>query len=254
MPNPWDIGTARLLEHAGFKALASTSAGLAFSLGRRDGDGVVTADETFDHVRKLVEATTVPVSADLENGFGSSPESVRATIRRAGEVGLAGASIEDASYDADNPIYDFTLAVERIQAAVEASRALKRPFVLTARSENFLRGRPNFDDTLRRLEAFEKAGADVLFAPGLPDENSLRVVCKSFKLPFNYVIGCGPTRFTLSQLKEIGVKRVSVGGSLARVAFTKVLAAATEMQSHGTFSFLEGLPSVAQVGELVAKR
>ncbi len=176
LPNPWDAGTARLLENAGFRALATTSAGLAFSMGRRDGDGAVSADETFVHARQIVDATRLPVSADLENGFGESPEAVSEAVRRAGSVGLVGASIEDATYRESDPILDRSLAVERIHAAVEAARALPHPFVLTARAENFIRGRPDLDDTLWRLQAYEKAGP--MFCSGRDYRTSGR--CASF--------------------------------------------------------------------------
>lgn len=251
LPNPWDAGTARLLENVGFRALATTSAGLAFSLGRRDGDGAVTADETFRHVEDLLAATRLPISADLENGFGESPEAVAGTIRRAGSVGLAGASIEDATYRERDPIIGRSLAVERIHAAVEAARSLPYPFVLTARSENFIRGRPDLDDTLWRLEAFEKAGADVLYAPGLPDERALRLVCGSLARPFNYVAGVGLTRLTLAELRAIGVRRVTIGTSFARTALAATLAAAREVLHRGTFGYLEGLPTVADFNQLI---
>jgi 2-methylisocitrate lyase-like PEP mutase family enzyme len=254
LANPWDAGTARLLENAGFRALATTSAGLAFSLGRRDGDGAVSADETFAHVRELLEATTVPISADLENGFGETPEAVAATIRRAGEVGLAGASIEDATYRAKDPILDRSLAVERITAAVEAARTLPFPFVLTARAENFIRGRPNLDDTLWRLQAFESAGADVLYAPGLPDEHALRTVCSALHQPFNYVVGVRSASYTIAQLAEIGVRRVTLGTSLARLALASTLQAAREILDRGSFEFAEGLPKVADFDELIDPR
>jgi 2-methylisocitrate lyase-like PEP mutase family enzyme len=251
LPNPWDIGTARLLANLGFRGLATTSAGLAFSLGRRDGDGAVSRDETLEHVRTIVEATPLPVSADLENGFGQSPETVAETIRLAGETGLAGASIEDATYRPDDPIFDFDLAVERIQAAVEAARALPYPFTLTARSENFIRGRPDLDDTLARLQAFEAAGADVLYAPGLPDESALRLACRSVSKPFNYVAGIGPTPHTLSQLRELGVRRVTIGTSFCRAGLTAVVRAAREVLERGSFDYVDGIHTVADFNELI---
>jgi 2-methylisocitrate lyase-like PEP mutase family enzyme len=254
LPNPWDVGSARLLANVGFRALATTSAGLAFSLGRRDGDGAVSREETFEHVQALVAATPLPVSADLENGFGESPEAVAATIRQAGTVGLAGASIEDATYRQQYPILERSLAVERICAAVEAARSLPYPFTLTARSENFIRGRPDLDDTLWRLQAFEEAGADVLYAPGLPDESALRLACRSVSKPFNYVAGVGPTRFSLQRLKEIGVKRVSIGTSFARTALTALVRAAREVAQHGTFQYLEGAYTVSEMNDLIAPR
>jgi 2-methylisocitrate lyase-like PEP mutase family enzyme len=252
VPNPWDLGTARLLANAGFRALATTSAGLAFSLGRRDGDGAVTADETFDHVQRIVEATELPVSADLENGFGDSPEAVAATIRRALEIGLAGASIEDATYRADAPLFERSLAVERIRAAAEVVRSAGRPFILTARAENFIRGRPDLDDALVRLRAYEEAGADVLYAPGLPDERSIRRVCEAIKKPVNYVAGVGSARFTLAQLSAWGVRRVTLGTSIVRCALGATLRAAREILDRGTFTFLDGVPGVAEFNRLIA--
>ncbi|OMC40964.1 isocitrate lyase/phosphoenolpyruvate mutase family protein [Mycobacterium sp. IS-1264] len=251
LPNPWDIGTARLFANLGFHALATTSAGLAFSLGRRDGDGAVSRDETLEHVRTIVDATPLPVTADLENGFGESPETVAETVRLAGEIGLAGASIEDATYNRDEPIFTRGLAIERIQAAAEAARALPYPFTLTARSENFIRGRPDLDDTLSRLRAFEAAGADVLYAPGLPDESALRAACSSVTKPLNYVAGFGSTRFTLAQLKDFGVRRVSIGTSFCRAGLSAVVRAAREVLEQGSFGYVEGIGSVADFNELI---
>jgi 2-methylisocitrate lyase-like PEP mutase family enzyme len=251
LPNPWDIGTARLFANLGFHALATTSAGLAFSLGRRDGDGAVSRAETLEHVRAIIDATPLPVTADLENGFGASPETVAETVRLAGEIGLAGASIEDATYDPDEPIFARELAIERIQAAAEAARALPYPFTLTARSENFIRGRPDLDDTLSRLRAFEAAGADVLYAPGLPDESALRLACSSVTKPLNYVAGIGPTRFTLAQLKDFGVRRVSIGTSFCRAGLSAVVRAAREVLEQGSFGYVEGIGSVADFNELI---
>jgi 2-methylisocitrate lyase-like PEP mutase family enzyme len=251
LANAWDAGSARLLEAAGFRALATTSAGVAFTLGRRDGDGALSRDETLDITRAIVDAVHVPVTADLENGFGDTPEHAAETIRRAGAVGLSGGSIEDATFRPDAPILPLSLAVERIHAAVEAARTLPHPFVLTARAENFIRGRPHLDDTLRRLEAFERAGADVLFAPGLPNRQALEDACRSFAKPINYVVGCGPTRFTLAELREIGVRRVSVGATLIRHAFESVRRAAHEMLNVGTFDYLERLPSFAEVNTIM---
>jgi 2-methylisocitrate lyase-like PEP mutase family enzyme len=251
LPNPWDIGTARLFANLGFQGLATTSAGLAFSLGRRDGDAAVSRDETLEHVRAIVDATPLPVTADLENGFGESPETVAQTVRLAGEIGLAGASIEDATYRPDQPILPRELAIERIQAAVEAARALPYPFTLTARSENFIRGRPDLDDTLSRLRAFDAAGADVLYAPGLPDASALRLACGSVAKPFNYVAGFGPNRFTLGELKEFGVRRVTVGTSFCRAGLTAVVRAAREVLDQGSFNYVDGVHSVADFNELI---
>jgi 2-methylisocitrate lyase-like PEP mutase family enzyme len=251
LANAWDAGTARLFAALGFRALATTSAGIAFSLGRRDGDGALSRDETLAATAPIVDAVDLPVSADLENGFGDRPEDAAETIRRAAALGVAGGSIEDATFRPDDPILPLSLAVERIQAAVEAARALPRPFVLTARAETFLRRRPDLDDTLRRLEAFEKAGADVLFAPGLPTRGALEDVCRSLKKPFNYVVGCGPTRFTLAELREIGVRRVSVGGTVARYAFESIRRAGQEILIEGTFGYLDQLPPFAEVNRLM---
>lgn len=235
IPNPWDVGTARILAHLGFKALATTSAGMAFALGKRDGE--VTEAEMLAHCRMIVEATPLPVSADLEKGFGDSPEEAARTIRLASETGLAGASLEDYSGNSDAPIFDFSLAVERIAAAVEARNTLKADFVLTARCENFLHNRPDLDDTIKRLQAFEKVGADVLYAPGLRDLASIETVCKFVGRPVNVVMGLPGTTFSVSQLSEAGVKRISVGSALARLAFGTFVRAAREMQNEGTFGF-----------------
>jgi 2-methylisocitrate lyase-like PEP mutase family enzyme len=254
LPNPWDRGTARLLANAGFRALATTSAGFAFSLARRDGDGAVSRDETLEHVASIIQASGVPVSADLENGFGDSPEAVAETIRRAGEIGLSGASIEDATYREEAPLYERSLAKERIHAAVEAARTLPYPFVLTARAENFIRGRPDLDDALERLRSYDEAGADVLYAPGLPDERALRLATSSFEKPFNYVVGCGPTRFNLAQLKDIGVRRVTIGTTFFRCAMAATLRAARGILTEGTFGYLDDLPTVGECNELIAPR
>ena len=237
MPNPWDVGTARTLAHLGFPALATTSAGLALSLGVVDGQ--VSRDQALANCRNLVEATDLPVSADLEKGFGDSPGEVAETIGAAAATGLAGCSIEDHTGRSDAPIYPFALAVERIEAAVAACRALPRDFVLTARCENFLWGRPDLDDTIKRLKAFEAAGADVLYAPGLRDLESIRRVCDEIERPVNVVMGLPGTTFSLSQLAEAGVTRVSVGSALARLAFGAVVKAAREMATTGTFGFAE---------------
>ena len=235
IPNPWDIGTARILASMGFEALATTSAGLAFSLGLADGR--VTPAQALAHCREIVGATDLPVSADLEKGFGDTPDDVADTIRAAAETGLSGCSIEDYTDRPDDPIFEFDLAVERVAAAVEAARALPRDFVLTARAENFLRGRLDLDDTIKRLQAFEAAGADVLYAPGLRDLDTIRAVCESVGKPVNVVMGLPGTTFGVSELAEAGVKRISVGSALARLAYGAVVAAAKEMAQHGTFRF-----------------
>lgn len=235
IPNPWDVGTARILACMGFEALATTSAGLAFSLGVKE--GLVTKPTALEHCRTIVDATDLPVSADLENGFGDTPEAVAETIRDAAATGLAGCSIEDHTGRRDDPIYEFDLAVARIQAAVESKQALPRDFVLTARCENFLWGRRDFNDTIKRLQAFENAGADVIYAPGLHDLESIRTVCASVSKPVNVVMGMPGATFGLRELEEAGVKRISVGSALCRAAFGAFVRAATEMNERGTFTF-----------------
>ena len=251
IPNPWDSGTARVLAAMGFEALATTSAGHAFSLGLPE--GVLTRDQALQHCRDIVGATGLPVSADLEKGFGDSPESVAETIRAAAGTGLAGCSIEDHTGRRDEPIYPFDLAVERIQAAVEAARGLPRDFVLTARSENFLWQRPDLDDTIRRLQAFEAAGADVLYAPGLRDLEMIRSVCQSAGKPVNVVMGLPGVTFGLAELAAAGVKRVSVGSALSRLAFGAVLRAAREMTEKGTFSFAADAAGFAELEALFTR-
>jgi 2-methylisocitrate lyase-like PEP mutase family enzyme len=245
IPNPWDVGTARILAAMGFRALATTSAGMAFSLGLRDGR--VTPEDTLRHCRSLVGATPLPVSADLEKGFGDSPESVVETIRAAAAIGLAGCSIEDHTNRKDDPIFEFGLAVERIAAGAEAARALPNDFVLTARCENFLWGRADLDDTLKRLQAFEKAGADVLYAPGLKDIESIRMVCSSLTKPVNVIVGLPGVTFTLAELSAAGARRISVGSALARLAFGTFIEAAREMQAGGTFGYSQGGIGFAEI-------
>ncbi|MGI9450583.1 MAG: isocitrate lyase/PEP mutase family protein [Geminicoccaceae bacterium] len=245
IPNPWDVGSARILASMGFEALATTSAGLAFSLGLKDGG--VTPEVMLDHCRDMVAATPLPVSADLEKGFGDQPDAVADTIAKAADAGLAGCSIEDFTGDPARPIYDFALAVERIAAASEAARVLDRDFVVTARSENFLHGRPNFDDTVRRLQAFERAGTDVLYAPGLRDLNQIRTVCESVSKPVNIVMGLPGAAFSVAELSAAGVKRISVGSALARLAYGGLIRAAKEMKEEGTFAFAEQAGSFAEI-------
>ncbi|MDH4567819.1 isocitrate lyase/phosphoenolpyruvate mutase family protein [Pseudomonas sp. BN414] len=219
LPNPWDAGSAKMLAHLGFHALATTSAGLAFALGRRDAEGNVSRDEALANARKIVEATPLPVAADLENGYGDHPEDCAATIRAAAAVGLVGGSIEDASGRPDEPIYPMELAVERIRAAVAAARGLGFPFTLAARAENYLHGRPDLDDTLRRLVAYAEAGADVLYAPGLTTREQIHEVVHAVApRPVNVLVGSASLKLSLDELAELGVRRVSVGSTLARVA------------------------------------
>jgi 2-methylisocitrate lyase-like PEP mutase family enzyme len=247
IPNPWDAGSARLLSALGFEALATTSAGFAFSIGRRDSEGGLSRAETLANARAIVEATDLPVSADLENGFGHRPEDCAETVRAASAVGLAGGSIEDASGDDARPIYDFAQAVERVAAAAEAARSLPVPFVLTARAENFLHGRPDLDDTIRRLQAFEDAGAEVLYAPGLTSLEQIRTVCASVSRPVNVVMGLVGGTFSVQQLADAGVKRISLGSSLARAALGALMRAAREIRESGTFSFASEAMPFAEV-------
>jgi len=237
IPNPWDAGSARILAGLGFEALATSSGASAGILGRRDGK--VTREEALAHARAIVGATDLPVSADLEKGFGDAPAVAAETIRLAAEVGLVGGSIEDASGDKDKPLYDLSLAAERVAAAVQAARALSFPFTLTARAENYLRGNPNLDDTIKRLQAFEKAGADVLFAPGLPDLESVRAVCAAISKPFNFMVGIKGKSFTVAELTAAGVKRISLATSLYRKAMTGIVNAAREVKDKGTFGYLD---------------
>ena len=247
IPNPWDAGSARILAGLGFEALATSSAASAGVLGRRD--GMITRDEALAHARAIVEACDIPVSADLEKGFGDAPEIVAETIRLAAETGLAGGSIEDATGDPEHPIFDISQATERVAAAVEAARSLSVPFVLTARSENFFRGKPDLDDTIRRLQAFEEAGADVLFAPGLPDLASVRAVCAAVSKPVNFMAGIKGRSFSVAELEEAGVKRISLATSLYRAAMTGFLAAAREVREKGTFGYLDDAVTSATLGE-----
>lgn len=245
IPNPFDGGSARVLAGLGFQALATSSASAAIALGRRD--GAITRDEALEHCRVIAAATDVPVAGDLESGFGAAPEVVAETIRLAGETGLVGGSIEDATGDEARPIFDFALAVERVTAAVEAARALSFPFTLTARAENFIRGNPNLDDTIRRLQAFEAAGADVLFAPGLPDLESVRAVCSAVKKPVNVIAGSPGRPFTVANLTATGVRRISTGPSLHRAAMTGFIDAARELAESGTFGYGEHAMTGADV-------
>jgi 2-methylisocitrate lyase-like PEP mutase family enzyme len=239
MPNPWDAGSALILAKLGFEALATSSAACAMALGRRDGE--ITRDEALAHGRAIVAATDLPVAADLENGFGHAPADAALTVRLAGEAGLVGGSIEDASGDAAKPLYDFNHAVERVAAAAEAARAHAFPFTLTARTENYLRGHPDLDDTIRRLQAFEKAGADVLFAPGLPDLAAVRTVCASLSKPFSFMVGIKGKSFSIAELRTAGVRRVSLATSVYRAAMAGLTEAATEVQRSGTFTYLDRL-------------
>jgi 2-methylisocitrate lyase-like PEP mutase family enzyme len=235
IPNPWDAGTAKILTAIGFEALATTSAGYAFSVGRRDSTSDLNREGILENAKAIVEATHLPVSADLQDGFGPSPETCAATIRLAAGIGLAGGSIEDASGDPTAPIYDLQLAVERIEAAAEMAHT--HQFLLTARAENYLHDRPNLDDTIRRLHSFAEAGADVLYAPGLPTLAAIRELCAAVSKPVNVLMGLKGTTFSIDELQAAGVKRISVGGSFARAAFGAFLRAAREVKDKGTFTY-----------------
>ena len=237
LPNPWNAGSAKMLAALGFHALATTSAGLAFSLGRRDAEGAVSRDEALANARAIVEATALPVVADLENGYGDAPEDCAATVRLAAQVGLVGGSIEDATGHADEPIYPFELAVARIRASVAAARALDIPFTFTARAENFLHGRADLDDTIRRLVAYAEAGADVLYAPGLTTREQIRAVVEAVApKPVNVLVGSPSLTLSLDELAQLGVKRVSLGSNLARAAYGAFLQAATGLAERGDLS------------------
>lgn len=255
IPNPWDAGTARILAGLGFEALTTTSAGLAFALGRRDGAGAVTRDEALANAGAIVDATDLPVAADLENGYGHAPEAAAETIRRAGlEAGLVGGSIEDATGDPLKPIYDFEHSVERVAAAAEAARALPFPFVLVGRAENLLHGRPDLDDTIRRLQAFERAGADALFAPGLTRSDDIRAVCAAVSKPVNVVMGLKAASFSVNELAAMGVRRISLGSSLSRAALGAFVRAAREIRDAGTFAFAEQAIPYAEANDLMFGR
>jgi 2-methylisocitrate lyase-like PEP mutase family enzyme len=253
IPNPWDAGTARMLAALGYESLATTSGGLAFSLGRRDGEGLLTREEVIAHVRAIVEACDLPVSGDLENGFGHAPEHVAETIRLAAGAGLVGGSIEDATGDPRHPIYKFGDAVERVRAAVGAARSLPFPFTLTARSENFLHGRGDLEDTIRRLQAFAASGADVLYAPGLPSLEAIQAVCTALKpRPVNALIGTAGR--SAAALAGAGVRRISTGSALCRAGLGAFLNAARELKEKGTFTFLEKAASFAELSGFMAGR
>ncbi len=247
--NAWDAGSARVLAGVGFSALATSSGAAAGTLGRRD--GMITRDEALDHCRAIVAATELPVSADLEKGFGDSPEIAAETIRLAGAAGLVGGSIEDFSGDAAKPLFEPAHAIERVAAAVEAARRFPFPFTLTARAENFLRGNPDLDDTIRRLKSFEAAGADVLMAPGLPDLDAVRAVCRALSRPFNFMAGIKGKSFSVTTLAEAGVKRISLASSLYRAAMTGLVQAAREVKEHGTLSYIDGTIATPELNKFL---
>ncbi|HET6889604.1 MAG TPA: isocitrate lyase/phosphoenolpyruvate mutase family protein [Pyrinomonadaceae bacterium] len=247
--NCWDAGSALILAGLGFKALATSSGASATVLGRRDGN--ITRDEALAQARAIAPATELPVSADLEKGFGDSPATVAETIRLGAEAGLVGGSIEDFTGNHEKPIYDLSYALERIEAAAEAARGLPFSFTLTARCENFLHGNPDLDDTIRRLQAYEKAGADVLFAPGLPDLDAVRTVCAAVSKPVNFMAGIKRQSFTVAELETAGVKRISLATSLYRAAMTGLVQAGRETVENGTFSYLDRAMETRELHELM---
>lgn len=248
IPNPYDAGTARLLAHLGFEALATTSAGYAFTLGRRD--NTVDRERVMRHVADIVSAVDLPVSADLGNCFGDAPETVAKTIRLAAATGVVGGSVEDMTGDSDNPIYEFEFAVERVRAAAEAARSLPFDFTLTARAENYLVGRCDLADTIKRLQAYAEAGADVLFAPGLTKKEDIAFLVKAVDRQVNVIMGLQGVRLNIEELSEIGVKRISVGSALSRAALGVFLHAAREMKTHGTFTFAEEAVSYREINDI----
>ena len=248
IPNPWNAGTARILAHLGFEALATTSMGYAFSLGRLD--NTLNREETLAYASAVIAATDLPVSADLENGFGDAPEVVSKTIRLAAAAGAVGGSIEDTTGRPDVPIYEIERAVERIRAAAEAAHALPFPFMLTARAENYLHGRPDIKDTIKRLQTYQEAGADVLYAPGLASKAEIISVVRSVDRPVNVVMGLGGVQLDMAELSAIGVRRVSVGSALCRTALGAFLRAAHEMRDRGTFSLAGQAVSPREMNEI----
>jgi 2-methylisocitrate lyase-like PEP mutase family enzyme len=251
IPNPWDVGTARVLERLGFEALASTSAGFAFSLGKQD--NTVDRVVLLEHLAAIAAATDLPVSADLGNGFGDAPNIAAETIRLAADAGMVGGSIEDATGRPDHPIYDHEFAAERVKAAAEAARALPFPFTLTARAENYLNGRLDLSDTIRRLQLYQEAGADVLYAPGLTSREDITAVVKSVDRPVNVLMGLPGGRLSVDDLSRIGVRRVSIGSGLARAAYGAFLRAAQEMREQGTFHFADAAVSLRELSNMLTK-
>lgn len=248
IPNPWDVGTARILAHLGFEALATTSAGYAFSVGKRD--GTIGRNEMMAHVAAISSGTDLPVSADLENGFGDSPENVAETIKLAAAAGLVGGSIEDVPRRGEGKVYELEHAVDRVRAAAEAVRELPFRFTLTARAENYLVGKPDLKDTIKRLQAYQEAGADVLYAPGLTRRDDIASIVNAVDRPVNVLMGLQGVRLSLAALSAIGVKRISVGSSLSRAALGAFLSAAREIREHGTFTFAEKAVSYQDISAM----
>ncbi len=250
--NPWDAGTARILAALGFEAFSTTSGGLAITLGRRDGTASITRDEALANAKAIVEATHVPVAADLENGYGDSPQAAAETIRLAAEAGLVGGSIEDATNDPAHPLYDFDHAVERVSAAAETARSLPFPFMFVARAENYLHGKPDLDDTIRRLQAFEKAGAEVLYAPGLTRAEDIKAVCAAVTKPVNILAALkGAPHLSVTELAALGVRRISLGSALSRAAMSAFIRASREIMEKGTFTVAAETYSLGEIGDLV---
>ena len=251
IPNPWDAGSARVLAALGFEALATSSGAAAATYGRRDGQ--LTRDEALASARAIASATDLPVAADLENGFGDSPDTVAETVRMAAGAGLVGCSIEDSTGEQNRPLYDLELATQRIAAAVQAARSLPFHFTLTARSENFVRGKPDLDETIKRLQAYERAGADILFAPALPDLASVRALCSAVSKPVNFMVGIRGKSFSVVQLVDAGVKRISFASSLYRAAITGLIEAASEARQNGTFGYLEKTITTIELNEFLVQ-
>ena len=249
IPNPWDIGTARILAHLGFEALATTSAGYAFSAGQLDNS--VARDRMMAHITEIATATDLPVSADLQNGWGNDPESAAESIRLAARAGAVGGSIEDATGRDDRPIYDLQHAADRVRAAAEVVHALPFTFTLTGRAENYLHGRPDIKDTIARLQAYQEAGADVLYAPGLATKDDIAAILSSVDRPVNVVMGLQGVQLTLAELSSMGVKRVSLGSTLSRVALGTFLRAAREMHDHGTFTFAKDAATMREISAML---
>jgi len=247
IPNAWNGGTAKLLTAMGFEAIATTSAGLAFSLGRRDGAGDITLEENLANAREIALASSLPVSCDFENGYSNSADGIAQSIALAARAGVVGASIEDATGNAENPIYELKQATERVRVAVEAAGKLPFPFLITARAENFLHGRPDLKDTIRRLQHFQEAGAQVLFAPGLRQKQDIALVVKEVNRPLNVIMGFGNASLTVNELSDIGVRRISVGSALSRAAFGAFIHAAKEIKANGTFTFAENTISYQEL-------
>ena len=250
IPNPWDVGSARVLAGLAFEALATTSSGMAYALGKRD--GAATRDEVFDHLRALVANVDVPINADLGNAFGDTPDAVAETFRLVAPIGVAGASVEDATGDKSNPIYELDLAIERVRAAVEAVRATSLPVMVTARAEGFLYGQRDLQAIIKRLQAFQEAGADVLYAPGIATRDEIAAVCSSVDRPVNVLAQVANMNLTVAELADLGVKRISVGGLLARVSIDALLRASEQMQ-QGSFAFAEGIKGFADVRQWLSE-